>query len=160
MVSLSDHLIIVLVRVGSGVRRMVGVRGAQAIFRQVGRDMAQEIIHDPRSPNLSPDEAKRVAAHALVELKVFQDVQFVNGQARLCHCMLGEALERMEEKPGQHPLCFLGLGFIEGTVNNLSGQKIHARLEHRDSVQGVCIEPWDEEVGLKANWVGIPELVS
>ena len=160
MASLSDHLITVLVRVGTGVRRMVGVRGAQAIFRQVGRDMSKELVYDSRSPNVSPEEAKRVAAQAMLGLNVFQDVQFMGGQARLCHCMLGEILERMEETPGEHPLCFLGLGFIEGTVQNLSGQRIHARLEHRDSAQGVCIEPWDEEIGVKANWVGIPELVS
>ncbi len=145
MDSLSDHLLPILVHVGSGVRDTVGLRGAQAVFRQVGRKMAKQLASEP-SPTLTLEQAQQLAANQLQGLAVFERVTVTDGIACMVSCALGRCLEQLGEKPGEHPLCFLGFGMIEGTIHERSGNQIRVRLGQRDPVKCVCCEPWHERV--------------
>lgn len=112
--------------------KILGVKGAFATLRQVGRELAKAMMtKHPR------DQWEFVLRTALNDLGFAQKIDFDAKEAFICNCVFYSILKKNKLEPIQHSVCWAGWGFIEGFMKALEGVK-GIQWKERDVLQNRC----------------------
>lgn len=87
----------------------LGKHGAYATLRQVGRDLAKKIMAEN-----SEDKWNFLFLNALNEFGFANEVVKNDTSAFICNCVFYDVLQLEGLEPTEHPVCWIGWGFIEG----------------------------------------------
>lgn len=112
--------------------RTLGVKGAFATLRQVGRELSKVMMaNHPR------ENWEHVLQTALNDLGFAQEIKRENNQAFICNCVFYSVLKANNQEPIQHSVCWAGWGFIEGFMKELEGIK-GIQWKARDNENNRC----------------------
>ncbi len=122
----------ILFRFASELQKTLGVKGAFATMRQVGRDLAKYLMKQyPR------DEWYEVLENALNDFGFARKIEKKKDRAYICNCVFYEILEKNDLGSIEHAICWAGWGFIEGFIKEMEGVKC-IQWKSRDFEKEIC----------------------
>jgi len=115
-----------------------GTKGAYAVLRELGRTVARDLM------NSHPKERwSEIFEQGLNIMGFAKGVERAGKRACICSCVFyPQFLEPQRLKPTEHPVCWIGWGFIEGFMKAFTGAK-GVRFVERDFERQKC---WFETV--------------
>lgn len=98
--------------------KLVGVKGAHAVLRQVGRDLAKRV-----ALTVPEDKWDQALKESLNHFGFAKNI--INGkcEASINDCVFYTILEERNLNPTEHSVCWAGWGFIEGFMKLMKGTK-------------------------------------
>lgn len=110
-----------------------GTRGAFATLREVGRQVARDLMeHHPR------EEWGKVFEEGLNIMGFAKGVKKEPTRACICSCIFyPNFLQKEGLKPTEHPVCWIGWGFIEGFMKAFTNA-LGVRFKERDFERQQC----------------------
>ena len=122
----------ILFRFAGELQKTLGVKGAFATMRQVGRDLAKYLMKQ------HPQEKwEEVLENALNDFGFARKIEKKKDRAYICNCVFYEILEKNDLAPIQHAICWAGWGFIEGFMKEIEGVKC-IKWNGRDFENEMC----------------------
>jgi len=113
--------------------KLLGTRGAYAVLRQVGRDLAKRVAAS------RPQEEWLPALEQSLNSFGFADgIVKAEDHADICNCVFYPILEERNLNPTGHAVCWAGWGFIEGFMKLMQGVR-GIRWVERDMERKACI---------------------
>lgn len=112
--------------------KLLGPKGAYAVLRQVGRELAKKV-----SATLEPDEWKPALEQSLNSFGFADRIECESGHANICNCVFYSTLESRGLEPTAHPVCWAGWGFIEGFMKLIEGTR-GIQWVRRDLQRNAC----------------------
>jgi len=107
----------ILFELAGEMENLFGSKGAYSVLREVGRSVAKDLMN--QHPN---SEWEEVFEKGLNIMGFAQGVQKEEKRACICNCIFyPNFLERKNIKPTEHPICWIGWGFIEGFMRVFTG---------------------------------------
>ena len=123
----------ILFEVADEMGKLLGKRGAYATLREVGREVARNLMQKyPR------EEWERIFEEGLNIMGFAKGVKREGNRACICSCIFyPQFLEPRKLKPTEHPICWIGWGFIEGFMKEFTGA-LGVEWKERDYVREQC----------------------
>ena len=119
--------------VAADLERVFGTKGAFATLREVGRHVAKDLME--KHPK---EEWEEVFEKALNVMGYAKGIKKEGDLACICSCVFyPRFLERGGFKPVEHPVCWMGLGFVEGFMKAFTGAH-GVRFKGRDYEKEQC----------------------
>ena len=119
--------------VATDLEEIFGRRGAFATLREVGRHVAKDLM-----ANHPEEEWEEVFQKALNAMGYAQGVEREGDLACICSCVFyPQFLQKEGYKPVEHPVCWMGLGFVEGFMKAFTGAH-GVRFKERDFEGNKC----------------------
>ena len=114
------------------------------MFRHAGKELGRRLAQAHEG---SDDEMR---AHELIsdffKAKGFAQAIELNGeQATLHNCSIGLELARRGRAQGHHPLCYFGLGLVDGVNQKVTGKShiaLHVVTTPATNGELICQETW------------------
>ena len=110
-----------------------GEKGAFATLREIGRQVARDLMENhPR------EEWEQIFQKGLNLLGFAKGVERKGDLACICSCVFyPQYLQREGFEPIKHPVCWMGLGFVEGFMKAFTGAH-GVRFKERDCEGNKC----------------------
>jgi predicted hydrocarbon binding protein len=123
----------IIFEIADEMGKIFGPRGAYATLRQIGRQIAQDLMKaHPK------EEWEKIFKEALAVMGFAKEVVREGNKAYVYSCRFyPQFLEPKGLKPTEHPVCWIGLGFIEGFMNVFNRVK-GIRFAGRDFEKQQC----------------------
>ena len=115
------------------MEKIYGKKGAFATLREVGRQVAKDLmeIH-------SKEDWERVFEEGLNVMGFAKGVKKEETKACICSCIFyPQFLEPKNLKPTEHPVCWIGWGFVEGFMKAFTNA-LGVRFKERDFENQSC----------------------
>ncbi len=129
---------------GNELEEIIGKKGAFALLRQVGREVGKMFTDGKH-----PEEATEILAVTLRNLGFAYEIKLNEKEAYICKCVFYDLLAADGYRPIQKPVCWTGMGFIEGCLSNVNDTH-HIKWKGRDLQARECkfeirrsVEEWD-----------------
>jgi len=120
---------------------LLGQRGAYATLREVGRSVARNLMNEHPK-----EEWEDIFRQGLNIMGFAKGVKREENRACICSCIFyPNFLKERGLKPIHHPVCWIGLGFVEGFMKAFTGAK-GVRFLKRDFDKEQC---WFELVQIQ-----------
>jgi predicted hydrocarbon binding protein len=130
----------VVFKIAREMEKTLGKKGAYSILRELGRTVARDLMNSHPK-----EEWERVFREGLNIMGFAKGVKREPTRACICSCVFyPRFLEREGLKPTEHPVCWIGWGFVEGFMKAFTGAK-GVRFVKRDFAKREC---WFELVNL------------
>jgi len=112
---------------------LLGTKGAYATLREVGRSVARNLMS--AHPKEEWDDIFRKGLNLMGFAK---GVKREGNRACICSCIFyPQFLEKRNLKPTEHPICWIGWGFIEGFMKEFTGA-LGVQWKKRDYEREQC----------------------
>jgi len=100
------------------IQMILGDKGAFAVIRQVGRDIAKMIINETDEENLIAAMESNLALFGFAD-----GIECGKECSHICNCVFYDRLVENNIAPIEHAVCWCGLGFIEAFSRKIEGVK-------------------------------------
>ncbi len=123
----------IIFEIAGEMGNLFGQRGAFATLREVGRQVAKDLMENhPR------EEWEKIFEEGLNVMGFAKGVKREESRACICSCIFyPNFLEGRNLKPTEHPVCWIGWGFIEGFMKAFTGA-LGVRFAGRDFENSQC----------------------
>ena len=119
--------------VAKDLEEIFGTKGAFATLREVGRQVARDLMK-----NHPKEEWEEVFQKGLNVMGYAKGVKREGDRACICSCVFyPQFLEKEGIEPIKHPVCWMGLGFVEGFMKAFTGAN-GVRFKERDFSNEAC----------------------
>ncbi|HIP98430.1 MAG TPA: hypothetical protein EYH37_03600 [Aquifex aeolicus] len=107
----------IIFEVSGELGNLFGQKGAFATLREVGRQVAKDLMEKhPR------EEWEKIFEKSLNVMGFAKGVKREGNRACICSCIFyHNFLKERNLKPTEHPVCWIGWGFIEGFMSAFTG---------------------------------------
>ncbi len=105
-------------RFAEETEKLLGTKGAYAILRQMGRELAKSL-----AAKLPEDQWPRALEVSLNKFGFAERIEKASDHANICSCVFYPILEERNLPPVGHAVCWAGWGFIEGFVKLMDGTR-------------------------------------
>ncbi len=112
--------------------KLLGAKGAYAVLRQVGRELAKKV-----SASLERDQWRPALEQSLNDFGFADRIETERGHANICNCVFYATLKDRGLAPTAHPVCWAGWGFIEGFMKLIEGTR-GIQWVKRDTKRNAC----------------------
>jgi predicted hydrocarbon binding protein len=110
-----------------------GQRGANSVLRELGRAVAKDLMNAH-----SQSEWERIFKEGLKLLGFAEGVKRKGRRACICSCVFyPRFLSNIGLEAMQHPVCWIGLGFVEGFMRAFTGAK-GVKFSERNLKENAC----------------------
>ena len=106
----------IVYKFASSMEDTLGKNGAFATLRQVGRDLSLKLMNENHE-----SEWRDLFNNALRQFGFAQMIKQEGDKAFICNCVFYDVLQENNLEPTQHPVCWVGWGFIEGFMKEFEG---------------------------------------
>ncbi len=123
----------IIFEIAGDMEQTFGTKGAYSVLRELGRTVARQLMEaHPK------EEWKEVFEKGLNIMGFAKGVKKEPERACICSCIFyPNFLEKKNLKPTEHPVCWIGLGFIEGFMKAFTGAT-GVKFEGRDFEREQC----------------------
>ena len=112
---------------------IIGQPGAYATLREVGRSVARNLMNEHPK-----EEWEKVFREGLNIMGFAKGVKREGNRACICSCIFyPQFLGPRKLKPTEHPICWIGWGFIEGFMKEFTGA-LGVEWKERDYEKEQC----------------------
>ena len=106
----------IVYKFASSLEDTLGKMGAFATLKQVGRDLSLKLMNESLE-----QEWEQLFKNALREFGFAEMIDKTNNSAYICNCVFYDVLQKDGLEPTEHPVCWVGWGFIEGFMKEFEG---------------------------------------
>lgn len=106
----------IVYKFAGSIEDVLGKNGAFATLKQVGRDLANKLMYE--NPE---NEWSSLFYNALREFGFADMIRQEENRAFICSCVFYDMLQENNLEPTEHPVCWVGWGFIEGFMKEFEG---------------------------------------
>jgi len=123
----------IIFEIAGDMGQTFGTKGAYSVLRELGRTVARQLMEaHPK------EEWEEVFEKGLNIMGFAKGVKKEPERACICSCIFyPNFLEKKNLKPTEHPVCWIGWGFIEGFMKAFTGAK-GVKFEGRDFDRERC----------------------
>jgi len=123
----------IIFEIAGEMGKTFGVKGAYSVLREVGRTVARQLMETHPK-----EEWEEIFEKGLNIMGFAKGVKKESERACICSCIFyPNFLEKKNLKPTEHPVCWIGWGFIEGFMKAFTGAK-GVKFEGRDFDRKQC----------------------
>ena len=129
----TENIAQVIFELADEMGKLFGPRGAYATMRQVGRQIAQNLMK-----KYPKEEWERIFKETLNTMGFAEEITRDGNKACICSCRFyPQFLESCGLRPTEHPVCWIGLGFVEGFMKAFT-DAMGVRFKNRDYENSQC----------------------